>query len=118
MRKIVVPYVIKTREELGLPDDHPWLLICDVFKAQWTNSVKYEVGQSFGKMTPVPNNWTSYFQPLDISVNKPCKDLLRNEAQTWYSDKIMEQLKAGKLSHVVKEVPRFRSSNLCMKSEY
>ena len=53
-------------------------------------------------MVSVPNNWTSYFQPLDISVNKPCKDFIRNEAQTWYSAKIVEQLNAGKLSHQVK----------------
>lgn len=102
LNKIVIPYIVKTREELGLPMDHPWLLICDVFKAQWTDSVKGVVRESFGKMEPVPNNWTSYFQPLDISVNKPCKDFLRNEAQTWYSNRIMEQIKAGKLPHQVK----------------
>ena len=77
-------------------------MICDVFKAQWTDSVKGVVRESFGKMEPVPTNWTSYFQPLDISVNKPCKDFLRNEAQTWYSNRIMEQIKVGKLPHQVK----------------
>ena len=102
LSEILIPYVVKTREELGLPKDHPWLLICDVFKAQWTDPVKEKVRGSYGKMVPVPNNWTSYFQPLDISVNKPCKDFMRNEAQTWYSEKIKEQLDAGKQSHEVK----------------
>ena len=102
LNKILLPYVNKTREELGLDKDFPWLLISDVFKGQWTEAVKSIVSQSRGKMVPVPNNWTSYFQPLDISVNKPCKDFLRNEAQTWYSDQIVEQTKAGKLPHEIK----------------
>ena len=76
------------RGELGLIQDYPWLLICDVFKAQWSKC---------SKMIPVPNDWTSYFQPRDISVNKPCKDFLRNEAQTWYSNEIVQQIKKGKL---------------------
>ena len=82
LKKIIIPYIGKTREDLSLPKTQPWLLICDVFKAQWTDAVKQVVRDSTGKMIPVPNNWTSYFQPLDISVNKPCKDFLRNEAQT------------------------------------
>ena len=112
LRKIVTPYVV--REELGLPKDHPWLLICDVFKAQWTGSVKDAVRKSFGKMVPVPNNWTSYFQPLDIFVNKPCTDFLRNETQTWYSRKIMKQLNAGNLSHEVKVAAQISVINLYM----
>ena len=102
LSKIVVPYVIRTRERLGLPKSQKWLLICDVFKAQWTDEVQEAVWKSAGCMVSVPNNWTSYFQPFDISVNKPCKDFIRNEAQTWYSAKIVEQLNAGKLSHQVK----------------
>ena len=58
--------------------------------------------QSRGKMVPVPNNWTSYSKPLEISVNEPCKDFLRHEAQTWYSDQIVEQAKAGKSPHEIK----------------
>lgn len=53
-------------------------------------------------MVPVPKNWTSYFQPLDISVNKPCKDFIRNEVETWYSDQIAYQMKTGKLPHEIK----------------
>ena len=102
LNKIILPYVKQTRKDLGLHEDFPWVLICDVFKAQWTDAVKAIVAQSRGKMIPVPNNWTPYFQPLDVSVNKPCKDFLRNEAQTWYSQQIVEQTKSGKLPHQVK----------------
>ena len=53
-------------------------------------------------MMAVLNNWTSYFQPLDIFVNKPYKDFLRNEMQTWYSNKVAKKIAAGKKSHQVK----------------
>ena len=102
LEKIILPYVFRTREKLGVPESQKWLLICDVFKAQWTDPVKDMVRESSGCMVAVPHNWTSYFQPLDISVNKPCKDFLRNEAQTWYSKRIVEQLKTGKSEHEVK----------------
>ena len=101
-RFYLIPYVEKTRENLGLNKDFPWLLINNVLKGQWTDPVKSVVNQPRRKMVPVPNNWTSYFQPLDISVNKPCKDFLRNEAQTWYSSQILEQMKAGKVPHEIK----------------
>ena len=102
IEKISKPYVVKTRVELRLAEDFPWLLISDVFRGQWTDPVKATVRESYGKMIPVPNNWTPYFQPLDVSVNKPCKDLLKNEAQTWNSDQIAEQIKEGKLPHEIK----------------
>ena len=85
LKEIIIPYIETTCEELGLDKDFPWVLICDIFKGQWTDLVKSCVLQSRGKMIAVPNNWTNYFQPLDISVNKLCKDFLRNEAQTWFS---------------------------------
>ena len=102
IEKIIKPYVVKTRVELSLAEDFPWLLISDVFRGQWTDPVKATVRESYGKMIPVPNNWTPYFQPLDVSVNKPCKDFLKNEAQAWYSDQIAERIKEGKLPHEIK----------------
>ena len=40
----------------------------------------------------VPPNCTDRLQPLDLSVNKPAKDLLRDKFQQWYSDKVFDQL--------------------------
>ena len=53
-------------------------------------------------MVPVPNNWTNYSQPLDLTVNKGSKDFLRNEAENWYSQEIMKQMQVGKLSNQIK----------------
>ena len=102
LEKIVGPYLNETREKLGLTNDYPWLLIADVFRGQWTDRVQGVVKELRGKMIPVPNNWTPYFQPLDISVNKPCKDFLKNEAQVWYSAQICDQIKEGKRPHEIK----------------
>ena len=61
------------------------MLICDIFKGQWTEAVKNVVKESNGKMVSVPNNWTNYFQPLDLTINKSSKDFLCKEAPSWYS---------------------------------
>uniref|UniRef100_A0A1X7TAD1 DDE-1 domain-containing protein n=1 Tax=Amphimedon queenslandica TaxID=400682 RepID=A0A1X7TAD1_AMPQE len=40
----------------------------------------------------VPPNCTDRLLPLDISVNKPCKDFMRNKFIEWYSLKVCEAL--------------------------
>ena len=42
IKKILIPYIKRKREELNVPNKH-WLLICDVFKGQWTEAVKIVV---------------------------------------------------------------------------
>ena len=101
LKKILILYVEAKRKELGVTDK-PWLLICDVFKGQWTDAVKDVVKESNGKMVPVPNNWTNYFQLLDLAVNKSSKDFLRQEAQSWYSQEIVKQMEAGKRPDEIK----------------
>lgn len=101
MKKILIPYVKEKRKELKVPNK-PWLLICDVFKGQWTDAVKKVVKASNGKMVAVPNNWTNYFQPLDLTVNKSSKDFLRDEAQAWYSNEIAKQMSEGKRTDQIK----------------
>ena len=101
LQKILIPYAEAKRKELGV-SDKPWPLICDVFKGQWTDALKDVVKESNGKMVPVPNNWTNYFQPLDLTVNKNSKDFLRQEAQSWYSQEIVKQMEAGKRPDEIK----------------
>ena len=36
IQKVIIPYIETMRGEQGLTQDYPWLLISDVFKAQWT----------------------------------------------------------------------------------
>jgi len=39
----------------------------------------------------VPANCTRELQPLDLSVNKPVKDFIKQKFQEWYASKIVEQ---------------------------
>ena len=99
--KILIPYIKRKREELNVPNK-PWLLTCNVFKVQWTEAVKNVVKESNRKMVSVPNNWTNYFQPLDLTVNRSSKDVLRKEAQSLYSQEIVKQMEARKRSDQIK----------------
>ena len=44
----------------------------------------------------VPSNCTDKLQPLDLSVNKPAKDHLKQKFHKWYAEKVTEQIDAGK----------------------
>ena len=81
-------FTLCQKEELGLRSSKEWLLITDVFKGQWTDTVKTLIHDSYRKMVSIPNNMTSYFQALDFTVNRSCKSFLRNKAQTWYSEQV------------------------------
>lgn len=47
-------------------------------------------------MVLVPPNCTDRLQPLDLSVNRSAKELLRNEFQEWYAQQVCAQLQ-GKI---------------------
>ena len=40
LKCILIPYVESQTKKLGLRKNQPWLLVADVFKAQWTDDVK------------------------------------------------------------------------------
>ena len=37
----------------------------------------------------------NYFQPLDLTVNRSCKSLLRDKAQIWYAKQVQAQISKG-----------------------
>ena len=40
----------------------------------------------------IPPNCTDQLQPLDVSVNKPAKEFLRQKFHTWYAQIVRAQL--------------------------
>ena len=50
----------------------------------------------------VPSGCTDELQPLDLSVNKPCKSFLREKFSTWYSLEVAKQLSSGVQAKEVK----------------
>lgn len=96
INKILIPYLSVKRKELKLPSNYPALVIFDKFIAQGTDQVLQILQNNSTYFVMVPANTTDRLQPLDISVNKPAKDFLRNQFQEWYADQVCQQLKGDK----------------------
>ena len=90
--KIVIPYVNERQKELKLSADHPALAIFDVFKGQCTERVFKMLEDNNILYVIVPSNCTDTLQPLDLSVNKSAKDLMKSKFQEWYRGIIHKQL--------------------------
>ena len=98
---IIVPYIMRKKEELKLHSEQRALCIIDNFSAQCTDEVLELLERHKIDTVFVPPNCTCVLQPMDLSINKPVKDILKNEFHQWYSDEISaqgEQNNALKLS--------------------
>ena len=105
-KKIVVPYLTKKKAELKLANDQRALCIFDNFKGQLTDNVLQLLERYNIDIVFVPANCTDPLQPLDLSMNKPAKDFLRDKFQMWHSDQIFDQLQDD-LSPVAEPVVKF-----------
>lgn len=65
----------------------------DNFKGQVTSAVNSLLEAHNIHVCLLPANTTDQLQPMDISVNKPAKDLLKKKFEEWYSNKVMKQLR-------------------------
>ena len=70
-------------------------LVIDNFKGQLTSKVNSILEANNSHVCLLPHNTTDELQPLDISVNKPAKDFLRDKFQEWYVEKVMDQIDAN-----------------------
>ena len=95
IRKIIVPFVDNTRQRLELPEDQPALALFDHFKGQLTEGITAELEENFIHSVIIPANCTGDLQPLDISVNKVIKSLLRSKFFEWYSEELSEKFING-----------------------
>ena len=50
------------------------LLVCDMFEAHVTESVKIALTRENTNLVVIPGGLTSILQPLDVSLNNPFKD--------------------------------------------
>lgn len=75
----------------------PSLLILDAFRGHLTESVKNKVKELGSQMAVIPGGMTSQLQPLDVCVNKPFKDLLREQYEKWLASENLQLTPAGKI---------------------
>ena len=92
IERILLPYVRDKRKELKLAADYPALVILDKFTGQGTENLLKLLEDNNIYFVMVPANCTDRLQPMDVSVNKPAKDYLRQQFQEWYAEKICKQL--------------------------
>lgn len=59
------------------------LLVWDSFRAHLVESVKLALKEANTDIAVIPGGLTSVMQPLDVSLNKPFKDRLRNMWTSW-----------------------------------
>ena len=97
VENIIVPYVEKAREFHG--EDRAALVIMDNFKGQITESIFSLLDSNNIHVCLLPSNTTDRLQPMDISVNKPAKDHLRDQFNQWYSERVVAQLE-GDISDI------------------
>lgn len=67
-------------------------MIFDKFKGQGTEDIQKLLEDNHVNVVMVPANCTDRLQPLDISVNKAAKNLLRGQFQDWYASQICQQI--------------------------
>ena len=92
---IIVPYVTSVRERMELPVEHPAIVMFDAFRGHKGSEIEDLLKENHLLPVPIPSNCTDRLRPIDISVNKPLKDHLRNNFTRWYASQVQEQLEKG-----------------------
>ena len=96
VERIVVPYVTSVRETLPLRQcEQPAIAIFDVYKAHRSPLVLDALRKNGILPLFVPACCTDRLQPLDLTVNKDFKDLIKAKFQEWHTAQVMDQLDRG-----------------------
>ena len=88
---IIVPYVTRVRNDMGVGKEQAALAIFDKFKGQLTENVVHALEEQNIQSVLVPAGCTDQLQPLDLTVNRVAKSFLQQEFRQWYADEIANQ---------------------------
>ena len=104
LEEIIIPYVKKVRERLGMEKDQAALLIMDVFKGQMTSPVLKILSNNNILLQSVPANFTYFFQPLDTQEgsNGFLKRLIKKKFTDWYGSQLTLAMEEGKELETIK----------------
>ena len=112
--EMIVPLVDGIRHDLGVGEDQAALAVFDCFKVQLTCGVAEALEKHNIQSVIVPATCTDHLQPLDLSVNRRAKALLRSQFQQWYADEVasfegnIEDLEAEDFATVDLSAPRMK----------
>ena len=90
VENMIVPYVRATRS--AFTDETPALVTMDNFKGQITSVVTNLLEENNIHVCLLPPNTTNLLQPMDLSMNKPAKDFLKQRFKEWYAEQVIKQL--------------------------
>ncbi len=114
IKNIIFSYVTSTRELLRC--NSPALVIIDNFKGQVSTKINELLESHDIHTCLLPPNTTDRLQPLDIAVNKPAKDYMRQKFDEWYSEQITRQLNGRSEEEIDNfELEPINLSMVCMK---
>lgn len=82
---------------LGAPEGTKSMLVLDAFRGHLTPEVKEELGGCNCDLVVVPGGMTPVLQPLDVSINKPFKENLRQEYEDWIRNPDRKKTPTGRL---------------------
>ena len=92
----IVFHFKNVRKAKGYPDQQMSLIIMDLFKGQGNDEVAKLCRQNNCALI-VPHNLINKFQPLDITVNKPAKSVIKDKYNMCYTEQVAKQLNEGKV---------------------
>ena len=72
------------------------LLVCDVFEAHVTESVKAAIARENRNLAVITGGLNSLLQPPDVSLNKPFKENVMKRWMQWMADGIHEFTAGGR----------------------
>ena len=75
----------------------PALLVFDQFRTHLTEEMKKLAAHSKTQLAVIPGGLTSQLQPLDVSINKPFKNLMQEEWTKWMQDADSNLTPTGKV---------------------
>lgn len=88
----------------------PSFLVLDAFKGHTADAVKRKMMNMNTNLVLIPGGMTSQIQPLDVSVNKPFKDHVRDEYEKWLFTDNLPLTNTGKIKKApASEVARWIS---------
>jgi len=61
----------------------PRLIALNAFKAHLTPAVRAELKKQRTTLSAIPGGCTGFVQPLDVSINRPLKDLIKEEQDAY-----------------------------------
>jgi DDE superfamily endonuclease len=82
---LMLEWIEKVWKPISLQHDQT-LLVIDAHTAHLTAQVNNALKQCNTEVEVIPAGYTSKLQPMDVGINKPFKDRLRNEYMFWMKD--------------------------------